>query len=55
MHDDYIGGVQKGVGVEVLSPAQKFRGFAIAEPNSQFHNLIRIPVSFICKLSGTPD
>jgi hypothetical protein len=38
-----------------------FRNFAKAEPNSQFcgiyicKNLIRIWVSFICKLSGTPD
>jgi hypothetical protein len=35
--------------------------FDKAEPNSQFHgkyicnNLIRIWVSLICKLSGTPD
>jgi hypothetical protein len=39
----------------------KFRSFDKAEPNSQFrgkyvHNsLIRIWVSLICKLSGTPD
>jgi hypothetical protein len=42
-------------------PPLKFRSFAKAEPNSQFrgiyirNNLIRIWVSFICKLSGTPD
>jgi hypothetical protein len=39
----------------------KFRSFDKAEPNSLFHgkyirnNLIRIRVSLICKLSGTPD
>jgi hypothetical protein len=36
----------------------KFRSFAKAEPNSQFrgiYNVIRIWISFICKLSGTPD
>jgi hypothetical protein len=39
----------------------KFRSFAKFEPNSQFrgiyirNNVIRIWVSFICKLSGTPD
>jgi hypothetical protein len=39
----------------------KFRSFNKAEPNSQFpgkyihNNLIRIRVSPICKLSGTPD
>jgi hypothetical protein len=40
----------------------KFRGFAKAEPNSHFrgiyeyirNNLIKIWVSLICKLSGTP-
>jgi hypothetical protein len=42
-------------------PSPKFRSFAKAEPNSQFrgiyirNNLIRIWVSLICKLSGTPD
>jgi hypothetical protein len=42
-----------------LSP--KFRSFEKAEQNSQFrgkyirNNLIRIQVSLICKLSGTPD
>jgi hypothetical protein len=42
-------------------PPPKFRSFAKAEPNSQFrgiyirNNLIRIWVSFICKLSETPD
>jgi hypothetical protein len=41
-------------------PPPKFRSFAKAEPNSQFrgmyirNNLIRIWVSLICKLSGTP-
>jgi hypothetical protein len=39
----------------------KFRSFAKAEPNSQFHgicihnNLISIRISLICRLSGTPD
>jgi hypothetical protein len=39
----------------------KFRSFDKAEPNSQFRgkyirdNLIKIRVSLICKLSGTPD
>jgi hypothetical protein len=42
-------------------PPPKFRSFDKAEPNSQFrgkyirNNLIRIRVSFICKLSVTPD
>jgi hypothetical protein len=42
-------------------PPPKFRSFDKAKPNSQFHgkyirnNLIRIRVSPICKLSGTPD
>jgi hypothetical protein len=42
-----------------FKPHSKFRSFAKAEPNSQFRgiyirsNLIRIWVSFICKLSGT--
>jgi hypothetical protein len=42
-------------------PPPKFRSFDKAEPNSQFrrkyihNNLIRKLVSFICKLSGTPD
>jgi hypothetical protein len=42
-------------------PSSKFRSFDKAEPNSQFrgkyirNNLIRIRVSLICKLSGTPD
>jgi hypothetical protein len=45
----------------VQPPPPKFRGLAKAEPNSQFrgiyirNNLIRIWVSLICKLSGTPD
>jgi hypothetical protein len=45
----------------VQPPPPKFRSFGKAEPNSQFHgkyicnNLIRICVSLICKLSGTPD
>jgi hypothetical protein len=39
----------------------KFRSFYKAEPNSLFRgkymsdNLIRIRVSLVCKLSGTPD
>jgi hypothetical protein len=53
-------GVPRGV-CGGLKPPLKFRIFAKAEPNSQFrgvyirNNLIRIWVSFICKLSGTPD
>jgi hypothetical protein len=49
-------GVLRGV-VWGFKPPTKFRGFAKAEPISQFHgiyihnNLIRIWVSFICKLS----
>jgi hypothetical protein len=41
-------------------PAPKFLSFDKAEPNSQFHgkyirnSLMRIRVSLICKLSGTP-
>jgi hypothetical protein len=50
-------GVPKG---EVQTPP-KVLSFAKAEPTAQFrgiyirNNLIRIRVSFICKLSGTPD
>jgi hypothetical protein len=42
-------------------PPPKFQTFAKAEPNFQFRgiyigkNLIRIWVSFICKLSGNPE
>jgi hypothetical protein len=42
-------------------PPPKFRSFDKAEPNTQFrgkyiyNNLIRIRVSPICKLGGTPD
>jgi hypothetical protein len=42
-------------------PPPKFQNFDKAEPNSQFrgkyirNNLIRIPVSLICKLNRTPD
>jgi hypothetical protein len=52
----YRGGVW---GSNPLTP--KFGSFDKAEPNSQFrgiyirNNLIRIRVSLICKLSGTPD
>jgi hypothetical protein len=48
-------GVPRGV-----KPTPKFRSFDKAEPNFKFrgiyfrNNLIRIWVSFICKLSGTP-
>jgi hypothetical protein len=48
-------------GVQLPPPPPKFRSFAKAEPNSQFrgiyicNKLIRIWVSFICKLSGTPN
>jgi hypothetical protein len=50
-----------GGGGRSSNPTPIFRSFAKAEPNSQFHgiyirnNLIRIWVSFICKLSVTPD
>jgi hypothetical protein len=43
------------------NPPPKFQSFDKAEPNSLFHgkyihnNLIRIRVSLICKLNGTPD
>jgi hypothetical protein len=53
----YRGG---GWGVQT-PPPPKFLSFDKAEPNSQFrgkyirNNLIRIRVSLICKLSGTPD
>jgi hypothetical protein len=58
-----ISGVPKGEGVWGVKPLppSKFRSFAKAEPNSQFrgiyirNNLIRIGVSFICKLSENPD
>jgi hypothetical protein len=42
-------------------PPLKLRKFDKAEPNSHFrgkyicNNLIRIRISLICKLSGTPD
>jgi hypothetical protein len=45
----------------VEPPPPKFLSFDKAEPNSQFrgkyvhNNLIRIQVSLICNLSGTPD
>jgi hypothetical protein len=50
---------QGGFGGSNPSPP-KFRSFDKAEPNSQFHgkyirNLIRVLVSLIFKLSGTPD
>jgi hypothetical protein len=44
----------------IQAPPLKFRSFDKAEPNSQFcgiyirNNLIRIRVSFIRKLNGTP-
>jgi hypothetical protein len=50
----------EGAGVQP-PPPPKFRSFDKAEPNSQFrgiyirNNIIRIRVSFICKMSGTPD
>jgi hypothetical protein len=52
---------RRSEGGGVFKPPPKFRSFDKAEPNSQFrgiyirNNLIRIWVSFICKLSGTPD
>jgi hypothetical protein len=48
-------------GLNPPPPPPKFRSFDKAEPNSQFrgkyirNNQIRIRVSLICKLSGTPD
>jgi hypothetical protein len=54
-------GVPRGWGVLGVPRPPKFRSFEKAEPNSQFrgiyvcNNLIRIWVSLICKLSGTPD
>jgi hypothetical protein len=51
----------EGVVLGVQTHPPKFRSFDKAESNSQFHgkymrnNLIRIWVSLICKLSGTPD
>jgi hypothetical protein len=53
-------GVPKGGGLGDETPP-KLRSFAKADPNSQFcgiyirNNQIRMWVSFICKLSGTPD
>jgi hypothetical protein len=50
-----------GGGDLVGSTPPKFRSFDKAKPNSQFrgkyipNDLIRIRVSPICKLSGTPD
>jgi hypothetical protein len=43
------------------TPPSKFQSFDKAEPNSQFHgkyfhnNLIRIQVSLVYKLRGTPE
>jgi hypothetical protein len=51
----------EGRGLGGSNPLPKFRSFDEAELNSQFrgkyicNNLIRIRVSLICKLSGTPD
>jgi hypothetical protein len=56
-----ISGVLRGGLEGSNTPSPKFRSFEKAEPNSQFHgkyicnNLIRIQVSLVCKLSGTPD
>jgi hypothetical protein len=53
-------GLGLGLGGWGFNPP-KFRSFDKAEPNSQFrgkyfrNNLIRIRVSLICKLSGTPN
>jgi hypothetical protein len=50
-----------GVWEVQTNPTPKFRSFDKAQPNSQFRgkyirkNLIRIRVSLVCKLSGTPD
>jgi hypothetical protein len=52
----------EGMGVWGFKPPPpKFRSFDKTEPNSLFrekyirNNLIRILVSLICKLNGTPD
>jgi hypothetical protein len=57
-----ISGVPRGVECQGPTPSQKkLQSFEKTEPNSQFcgkyicNNLIRIQVSLICKLSGTPD
>jgi hypothetical protein len=48
-------------GVGLTPPPPKFQSFDKAEPNSRFcgkyilNNLIRIRISLICKLSGTPE
>jgi hypothetical protein len=50
-----------GVGGGSTPPPPEIPKFDKAEPNSRFRgkyirdNLIRIRVSFICKLNGTPD
>jgi hypothetical protein len=55
------GGGGGGGGGATPPPPRNSEALAKAEPNSQFrgiyirNNLIRIWVSFICKLSGTPD
>jgi hypothetical protein len=55
------GGGGGGGGKKLGCGRKKFLSFNTAEPNSQFrgkyigNNLIRIPVSLICKLSGTPN
>jgi hypothetical protein len=59
----FSSGVLKGVVWGRFKPPTplKFQSLDKAEPNSQFrgkhirNNLIRIQVSLICKLSGTPD
>jgi hypothetical protein len=54
-----VSGVPRGIWG--FKPTPKFRSFDKAEPNPLFrgkyirNNLIRIRVSLICKLSGTPD
>jgi hypothetical protein len=50
-----------GGGIQIQIPPQNFWSFEKAEPNSLFcgiyihNNIIRIQISFICKLSGIPD
>jgi hypothetical protein len=63
VYKNYMNAVFSGIprGVWEVQTPPKFRSFDKAKPNSQLcgkyvhNNLIRIQVSLICKLSGTPD